>query len=159
MTTNKRFKNVEEKLEWGTIQYFTYHDEKITDEELEKLVNHLLNQNDELNDENEKLNNQIQELYQFRLLYNAHLFNEWAENGKYEVYKSKKHDTGDVCFDGEWFIVVAILPTGQITNHYNIKDWDLFKIPSIDKVKDKFDGHTSTDVLDRLKKLILEEED
>ena len=44
MTTNKRFKNVEENLEWGTVQYFTYHDEKITDKELEKLVNHLLNQ-------------------------------------------------------------------------------------------------------------------
>ena len=48
MTENKRFKNVEENLEWGTVQYFTYHDEKITDKELEKLVNHLLNQNDEL---------------------------------------------------------------------------------------------------------------
>lgn len=48
MTKNKRFKNVEENLEWGTIQYFTYYDEKITDKELEKLVNHLLNQNDEL---------------------------------------------------------------------------------------------------------------
>ena len=49
MTMNKRFKNVEEKLDWGTVQYFTYYDEKITDKEIEKLVNHLLNQNDELN--------------------------------------------------------------------------------------------------------------
>ena len=48
MTTNKRFKNVEENLEWGTVQYFTYHDEKITDKEIEKLVNHLLNQNEKL---------------------------------------------------------------------------------------------------------------
>ena len=59
MTENKRFKNVEEKLEWGTVQYFTYYDEKITDKELEKLVNHLLNQNDELNDENQKLDEKI----------------------------------------------------------------------------------------------------
>ena len=51
MTTNKRFKNVEENLEWGTVQYFTYHDEKITDKEIEKLVNHLLNQNEELKKE------------------------------------------------------------------------------------------------------------
>lgn len=48
MTGNKRFKNVEEKLYWGTVQYFTYNDEKITDEEIEKLVNHLLNQNEKL---------------------------------------------------------------------------------------------------------------
>ena len=59
MTENKRFKNVEENLEWGTVQYFTYYDEKITDKELEKLVNHLLNQNDELNDENQKLDEKI----------------------------------------------------------------------------------------------------
>ena len=48
MTANKRFKNVEENLEWGTVQYFTYHDEKITDKEIEKLVNHLLNQNEHI---------------------------------------------------------------------------------------------------------------
>ena len=60
MTKNKRFKNVEENLEWGTIQYFTYYDEKITDKELEKLVNHLLNQNDELNDENEWLKKELE---------------------------------------------------------------------------------------------------
>ena len=55
MTENKRFKNVEENLEWGTVQYFTYHDEKITDKEIEKLVNHLLNQNEELKKENQEL--------------------------------------------------------------------------------------------------------
>ena len=48
MTENKRFKNVEENLEWGTVQYFTYYDEKINDEELEKLVNHLLKENEQL---------------------------------------------------------------------------------------------------------------
>ena len=67
----------------------------------------------------------FKELYEFRKIYNAALFNEWAENGKYEVYKSKKHFDGEDCFDGKWFIVVAILPTGQISNHYEMKDWDL----------------------------------
>lgn len=33
----------------------------------------------------------FKELYEFRKLYNAALFNEWAENGKIEVYKSKRH--------------------------------------------------------------------
>lgn len=54
MTENKRFKNVEEKLDWGTIQYFTYDDEKITDDEIENLVNQLLEQNEQLKSENEK---------------------------------------------------------------------------------------------------------
>lgn len=99
-----------------------------------------------LNEQNETL----QELYDFRLVYNALLFNEWAKNGKYEVYKSKRHYDGELCFDGEWFIVVGILPTGQVTNHYPIRNWNDFKIPEYEKVKDKFDGHTSTDVLLRL---------
>ena len=96
-----------------------------------------------------ELNDINQELYDFRLVLNALLFNEWAENKKYEVYKSKRHSDGSLCFDGEWFVVVAILPTGQVTNHYHVKYWDYFKIPSYEKVKDEFDGHTSTDVLIR----------
>lgn len=96
----------------------------------------------------------INELYEFRLMYNAHLFNEWYKNGTFEVYKSLKHNDGELCFDGEWFIVVAILPTGQITNHYHIDNWDLFKIPSVEKVKHEFDNHTPKDVLDRLMRLI-----
>ena len=66
----------------------------------------------------------IQELYDIRLVLNALLFNEWAETGKYEVYKSKRHYDGELCFDGEWFIVVGILPTGQVTNHYHIRNWN-----------------------------------
>ena len=107
---------------------------------------------DLLNDQSEL----IQELYDFRLLYNALLFNEWFKNDVCEVYKSMKHHDGEPCFDGEWFIVVAILPTGkQITNHYNIQDWDLFQIPEYPQVKDTFDGHTSKDVLKRLREIIL----
>ena len=110
-------------------------------------VNALCNLLNELNEENKKFKKTNQELYDFRLVLNALLFNEWAETGKYEVYKSKRHHDGEPCFDGEWFIVVAILPSGQVTNHYHIKYWDYFKIPSYPKVKDEFDGHTSSVVL------------
>jgi len=91
------------------------------------------------------------ELYEFRKIYNAALFNEWAKQGKYSVHKSTRHFTGDVCFGGGWFIVVAMLPTGQISNHYKMKDWDLFKVPEYEKALFEFDGHTSNDVLQRLK--------
>lgn len=96
------------------------------------------------------------ELYEFRKVYNAALFNEWAKEGKYNVHKSIRHNDGKYCFDsgGKWFVVVAILPSGQITNHYEISDWDLFKCPAKDKALYKFDGHTSQDVLSRLSKLI-----
>ena len=107
-----------------------------------------------LSEENEQLKKTNQELYDFRLVLNALLFNEWAETGKYEVYKSQRHHDGEPCFDGEWFIVVAILPSGQVTNHYHIKYWDYFKIPSYERVKDEFDGHTSSVVLLRYEKVI-----
>ena len=51
---------MEENLEWGTVQYFTYHDEKITDKEIEKLVNHLLNQNEQLKSKNRGLQSELQ---------------------------------------------------------------------------------------------------
>jgi hypothetical protein len=93
------------------------------------------------------------ELYEFRKVYNAALFNEWAAQGKYNVHKSEKHHEGDVCFGGGWFIVVAVLPQGQISNHYEMKDWDLFKVPEHEKALFAFDGHTAKDVLERLKTL------
>lgn len=111
-----------------------------TDEPILDVLNEIAEENEELKETN-------QELYDFRLVLNALLFNEWAETGKYEVYKSKRHYDGELCFDGDWFIVVAILPSGQVTNHYHIKYWDYFKIPSYERVKDEFDGHTSSVVL------------
>lgn len=93
----------------------------------------------------------FRELYEFRKVYNAALFNEWASQGKYDVHKSSHHNDGKECFGGGWFIVVAMLPTGQITNHYEMKDWDLFKVPTCATAAYPFDGHTSNDVLQRLK--------
>ena len=93
------------------------------------------------------------ELYEFRKIYNACLFNEWASQNKYSVHKSRRHDDNKYCFDDEnYFIVSANLPTGQLSNHYEMKDWDLFKIPIRDKAE-LFDGHNSTDVILRLKNI------
>lgn len=121
------------------------------------------------------------ELYEFRKVYNAALFNEWGANvriveevvsgtlatseygsnfkinynsqPKYDVHKSWRHNDGELCFGGGWFIVSAMLPTGLISNHYKAADWDLFKIPEVAKAKYPFDGHTGVDVIERLKAL------
>ena len=95
----------------------------------------------------------FRELYEFRKLYNAALFNIWGENGLYEVHKSLRHYEGELCFGGGDFIVVAILPTGQISNHYKISEWDLFKIPSFEKAIFPYDGHNAQDVIERLKSI------
>lgn len=90
------------------------------------------------------------ELYEFRKAYNAALFNEWASTGKCSVHKSWRHNNGELCFGGGWFIVVAVLPQGQISNHYEAKDWDFFKVPETNKALFEFDGHTGSDVIARL---------
>ena len=90
------------------------------------------------------------ELYEFRKAYNVALFNEYAEQGKHNVHKSWKHNDGEECFGGGWFIVSAMLPGGLISNHYEAKDWGLFKIPEAEKAMFEFDGHTGKDVISRL---------
>ncbi len=100
----------------------------------------------------------FKELYEFRMIYNAALFNEWGNHyalPKYNVHKSWKHNNGELCFGGGWFVVVAMLPNGQITNHYEAKHWDLFKVPELEKAGYEFDGHTAADVLERLKVITL----
>lgn len=93
------------------------------------------------------------ELYYYRMLYNAAFFNllpkEW-------VHKSKRHHTGEECFGGGWFIVMANLPTGQISNHYELKDWDLFKVPE-KEFADEYDGHTPQEAAERLHKYLQQE--
>jgi hypothetical protein len=97
------------------------------------------------------------ELYEFRMIYNAALFNEWAKQGLYSVHKSKRHHDGRKCFDSDdWFVVCAMLPTGQITNHYEMKDWKQFyAVPEKDKVVFEFDGHTAEDVFYRIYKFLM----
>lgn len=109
------------------------------------------------------------ELYEFRKMYNAALFNEWALSknnlqhdstkfgAKHCVHKSWRHYDGEECFPNSkhrWFIVSAMLPTGLISNHYKEKDWDLFKVPEVEKALFPFDGHTEKDVLERISKIL-----
>lgn len=89
------------------------------------------------------------ELYEFRKVYNCALFNEWSKQGKYSVHKSRKHSDGEDCFGGGWFIVSANLPQGQISNHYELKDWNLFRCEERERA-DTYDGHNSKDVIHRI---------
>ena len=99
----------------------------------------------------------FKELYEFRLMYNAMLFEVWATNEECAVHKSIRHADGELCFGGGWFIVMATIPEGgQISNHYEMKYWDLFPGVEVRERADVWDGHTSEDVLERLRKAILE---
>ena len=85
------------------------------------------------------------------MLYNAAFFNMLPKD---LVHKSKRHNDGEECFGGGWFIVMANLPTGQISNHYELKDWNLFQIPE-KAIADKWDGHTPQEAANRLHKYLL----
>ena len=93
------------------------------------------------------------ELYYYRMLYNAAFFNLLPKGW---VHKSKRHHTGEECFGGGWFIVMANLPTGQVSNHYELKDWDLFKVPE-KEFADEWDGHTPQEAAERIKKYLQNE--
>ena len=136
MTENKRFKNVEENLEWGTVQYFTYHDEKITDEEIEKLVNHLLNKNEQLKNENQKLRmstrvdvNEIESL----VCENQQLQNENGQLKKeLKVYRKLancsncKYQNYDWFEDGDEFEICEKGNTNQQIAYHICKEWEEF---------------------------------
>ena len=94
------------------------------------------------------------ELYYYRMLYNAAFFNLLPKSW---VHKSKRHHTGEECFGGGWFIVMANLPTGQISNHYELKDWDLFQVPE-KEFADEWDGHTPQEAAERLHKYLQQEQ-
>ena len=95
------------------------------------------------------------DLYYYQMLYNAAFFKTLP--AEYHPHKSFKHYNEKMeieeCFGGGWFIVMAQLPTGQISNHYDIKYWDLFCLPEQDCC-DLWDGHTPKESFERLRKFI-----
>lgn len=97
----------------------------------------------------------MDELYEYRMLYNAHAACGWLLQG-IPVVKSWKHSDGEPCFGGGWFIVSAELPTGQVTNHYKAEHWDLFNVPEVE-LPPAYDGHSPTDAANRLRKSIGEQ--
>ena len=92
------------------------------------------------------------ELYDYRMLYNAHAALGWLAAG-IPVVKSRKHSDGEACFGGGWFIVTATLPTGQVSNHYSDEHWGLFNIPEVD-LPPEWDGHAPSDAAKRLRALL-----
>lgn len=98
----------------------------------------------------------FKELYEYRLLYNAGFFNELGMSGA-GVHKSRLHHDGERPFGGGWFVVVAELPSGQISNHYRDADWDLFgDVPERDRAA-KWDGHTPQVAAQRLRAYLLDD--
>ena len=140
---------------------FEFLPEKRKDEEMFRLSQDIINLHPNKSQFSDGYHT-FEEYENLRLAYNVALFNEWGKEKvrynsctnlyerKHDVHKSQRHHDGELCFGGGWFIVVANLPSGQISNHYEMKHWDLFRVPAVEKAKYEWDGHTSEDVIKRL---------
>ena len=62
-----------------------------------------------------------------------------------KAWKSRKHEDGEPCFGGGWFIVAVDTPMGSYSYHYEDKYWDIFKCVELSVAK-HWDGHTDKDV-------------
>lgn len=82
-------------------------------------------------------------LYYQRLVLFAAIVNRFSAH--YETFKSLKHEDGELCFGGDWFIVGIKTIKGWYTYHYETKYWDMFNCPVLEKAP-HWDGHTDKDV-------------
>lgn len=72
-----------------------------------------------------------------------------------QIWRSKKHSDGKLCFDtGTQFLLGIEKEKGaQITYHIPIERWDETNFAETLEVAPEWDGHTSEDVIKRLKYL------
>ena len=79
-------------------------------------------------------------LYEQRMI----LFAALVKAYKDKAWKSYRHEDGEYCFGGGWFIVGIDTPEGSYTYHYENKYWDMFDCMDLPRGK-HWDGHTEAD--------------
>lgn len=87
-------------------------------------------------------------LYEQRMI----LFAALVKAYKGKAWKSYRHEDGEWCFGGGWFIVGIDTPEGSYTYHYENKYWDMFDCIDLPRAK-HWDGHTEADAETRLMSL------
>lgn len=75
----------------------------------------------------------------------AVLFATIVKQNRDKAWKSWRHEDGNPCFDGDWFIVGVDTPQGSYTYHYHEEYWDMFDCLTLERGK-HWDGHTDKDV-------------
>ena len=83
----------------------------------------------------------FKQLYYQRMM----LFSVIVKQNKDRAWKSLRHEDGNLCFGGGWFVVGIDTPEGSYTYHYENKYFDLFDCEILDYGK-HWDGHTEKDV-------------
>lgn len=83
----------------------------------------------------------FRQLYYQRMM----LFATIVKQNKDKAWKSLRHEDGELCFGGEWFIVGVDTPEGSYTYHYENNYFSLFDCEELERGK-HWDGHTEKDV-------------
>ena len=76
----------------------------------------------------------------------------YDNDAKFGVWRSKRHSDGSM-FDGWYVMGIGFEPGLQVTYHLPLARWEEASFAQILEVAPDFDGHTSSDVLERLKDL------
>lgn len=83
----------------------------------------------------------FRQLYYQRMM----LFATIVKQNKGRAWKSLRHEDGELCFGGGWFIVGIDTPEGSYTYHYEDSYFSLFDCEELERGK-HWDGHTEKDV-------------
>jgi len=83
----------------------------------------------------------FRQLYYQRMM----LFAVIVRQNKDKAWKSLRHEDGELCFGGGWFIVGIDTPEGSYTYHYEDNYYSLFDCEELERGK-HWDGHTEKDV-------------
>lgn len=83
----------------------------------------------------------FRQLYYQRMI----LFAVIVGQNKDKAWKSLRHEDGELCFGGGWFIVGIDTPEGSYTYHYENDYYSLFDCEELVRGK-HWDGHTEKDV-------------
>lgn len=83
----------------------------------------------------------------FNQLYHqrAILFAALVNQNKEISWKTRRHEDGELCFGGGWFLVTIDTPKGAYGYHYEDKYWDMFHCKELEKAE-HWDGYTEEDV-------------
>ena len=84
----------------------------------------------------------FRQLYYQRMM----LFATIVKQNKDKAWKSLRHEDGELCFGGGWFIVGIDTPEGSYTYHYEDNYYSLFDCEELERGK-HWDGHTEKDVI------------
>ena len=83
----------------------------------------------------------FRQLYYQRMM----LFAIIVKQNKDKAWKSLRHEDGELCFGGGWFVVGIDTPEGSYTYHYEDNYFSLFDCVELERGK-HWDGHTEKDV-------------